>query len=94
MGRISFSASIASGSLAGVKLDPAAFEGKDTAGITRGILGRDPTPETEAALEQGTAGKDLTAPFHRIVSAWFARFPEEVTGHVDETHFLCAAPRW
>ncbi len=63
MGRISFSASIASGSLAGVKLDPAAFEGKDTAGITRGILGRDPTPETEAALEQGTAGKDLTAPF-------------------------------
>lgn len=67
MGRISFSTAVASGSLPGVTLNPAILQGKDAPAIAHALLGRDPSPETLAAIEQGASGqgsaKDLTPPF-------------------------------
>ncbi|HEY4361219.1 MAG TPA: DUF1800 family protein [Bryobacteraceae bacterium] len=63
MGRMNFSAALASGLVPGVKLDPARLAGKDEPSIARDLLGRDPSPQTQAALEAGLGGKDKAPPF-------------------------------
>jgi uncharacterized protein (DUF1800 family) len=63
MGRMNFAAAAASGLIAGVKLEPGWMAGKDTHQIAHELLGRDPAPETGAALEEGSAGENLTPPF-------------------------------
>jgi uncharacterized protein (DUF1800 family) len=63
MGRMNFSAALASGLVPGVKLDPARLAGKDSPSIARNLLGRDASPQTQAALDKGLEGKDQTPPF-------------------------------
>ena len=63
MGRMNFSASLAMGLVPGVKLDPSRLAGKDTSAIARDILGRDASPQTQAALTTGLEGKESTPPF-------------------------------
>jgi uncharacterized protein (DUF1800 family) len=63
MGRINFSAALASGLVPGVKLDTSRLAGKDPPAIARDLLGHDASPETQAAIEKGLEGKDLTPPF-------------------------------
>ncbi len=63
MGRMNFSAALASGLVTGVTLDPSLLAGKDAAAIARGLLGRDASPQTQAALEKGLDGKEKTPPF-------------------------------
>jgi uncharacterized protein (DUF1800 family) len=63
MGRMTFSAALASGLIPGVALDPARLAGKDTPAIARDLLGRDASPQTLAAIEKGLEGKDQTPPF-------------------------------
>jgi len=63
MGRMNFSAALASGLVPGVKLDPARLAGKDEPSIARDLLGRDPSPQTQAALEAGLGGKEKPPPF-------------------------------
>jgi uncharacterized protein (DUF1800 family) len=57
MGRMNFSASLASGLVSGVKVDPATFDGKDSPAIARTLLGRDASAQTLAALQQGLGDK-------------------------------------
>jgi uncharacterized protein (DUF1800 family) len=63
MGRINFSAALASGLVPGVTLDPAGLAGKDQSSLTRDLLGHDASPQTQDAIEKGLAGKNLTPPF-------------------------------
>jgi uncharacterized protein (DUF1800 family) len=63
MGRMNFSASLASGLFTGVKVDPAKLDGKDSPTIARELLGRDASPQTVAALEQGLEGKQSSRLF-------------------------------
>jgi uncharacterized protein (DUF1800 family) len=63
MGRMNFSAALASGLVPGVHLDPSRLEGKDGPAIARDLLGHDASPQTQAAIEQGLEGKALTSPF-------------------------------
>jgi len=63
MGRMNFSAALASGLVPGVKLDAARLAGKDEPTIARDLLGRDPSPQTQAALEAGLGGKEKAPPF-------------------------------
>lgn len=68
LGRMNLAASLASGAIAGVKLDPAVIAGKDgntidVAALERALLGHDASPDTAAAIEQGAASKDLPPPF-------------------------------
>ncbi|HXP89241.1 MAG TPA: DUF1800 domain-containing protein [Bryobacteraceae bacterium] len=63
MGRMNFSTALASGLVAGVKLDSTRLEGNDAPAIARDLLGRDASPQTQAALEKGLEGTDHTAPF-------------------------------
>ena len=63
MGRMNFSAALASGVVPGVKMDASRLAGKNPAAIARDLLGHDASPETQAALEKGLEGKDLTPPF-------------------------------
>ena len=63
MGRMNFASAIAAGLTPGVKLDSAKLAGKDAPAIARELLGRDPSPETAKALNDGSAGKDLSPPF-------------------------------
>jgi uncharacterized protein (DUF1800 family) len=63
IGRMNFSAALASGLVPGVKVDSSRLAGKDAAAIARDVLGRDASPQTQAALEKGVEGKDLTPPF-------------------------------
>ena len=63
MGRMNFSASLASGLFSGVKVDRATVEGKDSPTIARQLLGRDPSPPTLAALEQGVDSKQVSPLF-------------------------------
>jgi uncharacterized protein (DUF1800 family) len=63
MGRMNFSASLASGLFSGVKVDPAKLEGKDSSVIARELLGRDASPPTLAALEQGLDPKQSSPLF-------------------------------
>jgi uncharacterized protein (DUF1800 family) len=63
MARINFAAALSSGVVPGVKVDPSRLAGKDEPAIARDLLGHDPSPETQAALEKGLEGKDPTPPF-------------------------------
>jgi uncharacterized protein (DUF1800 family) len=63
MGRLNFSAALVSGVLPGVTLDLSRLEGKDSAVLAREILGRDASPETQAAIEKGLEGKEKTPAF-------------------------------
>jgi uncharacterized protein (DUF1800 family) len=63
MGRMNFSAALASGLVPGVTLDPSRLAGKDPPTIARDLLGRDASPQTQAAMEKGLEGKNETPPF-------------------------------
>ena len=63
MGRFGFAAALASGLVPGVKLDPSRLAGEDKSTIARDLLGRNASPETQAAIENGLEGKDHTSPF-------------------------------
>jgi uncharacterized protein (DUF1800 family) len=61
VGRMNFATQLSNGNVAGVKLDASLIEGKDVSVLTRELLGRDPAPETQAAIQTGLDGK--TRPF-------------------------------
>ncbi len=63
MGRMNFSAALASGLVPGVTADPARLAGKDYPAIAREILGHDASGQTQAALEKGLEGKEQTPLF-------------------------------
>ncbi len=63
MGRMNFSVALASGLVPGVTLDPSRLAGKEYSAIARGLLGRDPSTQTQAAIEKGLEGKEQTPPF-------------------------------
>jgi uncharacterized protein (DUF1800 family) len=63
MGRMNFSAALASGLVPGVSLDPTRLAGKDEPAIVRELLGREASPQTQAAMEKGLEGKNQTPPF-------------------------------
>jgi uncharacterized protein (DUF1800 family) len=63
LGRINFATALASGQIAGVKLDSSRLEGKDANAIAREVLARDPLPETQEAIQKGLEGKEPTARF-------------------------------
>jgi uncharacterized protein (DUF1800 family) len=63
MGRINFSAALASGLVPGVTLDPSRLTGKGRPEIARDLLGREPSAQTQAAIEKGLEGKEQTPPF-------------------------------
>jgi uncharacterized protein (DUF1800 family) len=57
MARINFANALATGQVAGVKVDTARFAGKDPAAIAHDLLNRDASPETLAAIEKGFGDK-------------------------------------
>jgi uncharacterized protein (DUF1800 family) len=63
LGRMNFSAAIASGLVPGVKPDLSTLTGKDAPAIARQILGHDISPQAAAAIDQGIQGKNSTPPF-------------------------------
>jgi uncharacterized protein (DUF1800 family) len=63
MGRLNFSAALAAGQVPGVTVDASRLKGKDRATIERDLLGRDPSPQTQAAIEKGLAGREQAPPF-------------------------------
>jgi uncharacterized protein (DUF1800 family) len=63
MGRMNFSAALASGLVPGVTLDPSRLTGKGRPEIARDLLGRDASAQTQAAIEKGLEGKEQTPPF-------------------------------
>jgi uncharacterized protein (DUF1800 family) len=63
MGRMNFSAALVSGLVPGVKFDPSRLTGKDAPAIARDLLGRNISPQTQAAMEKGFEGKEQTPPF-------------------------------
>jgi uncharacterized protein (DUF1800 family) len=63
MGRMNFSAALASGLVPGVTADPARLAGKDYPAIARELLGHDASGQTQAALEKGLEGKEQTPLF-------------------------------
>jgi len=63
VGRMNFSAALVSGVLPGVTLDPSHLAGKDESALERDLLGRDASPQTQAAIEKGLEGKEKTPPF-------------------------------
>jgi len=60
---MNFSAALASGLIPGVSLDPSRLAGQDGPTIARTLLGRDASPQTQAAIEKGLDGKEKTPPF-------------------------------
>ncbi len=63
MGRMNFSASLATGLVPGIALDTSRLTGKDQAAIARDLLGREASSQTQAAIEKGLEGKTPTPPF-------------------------------
>jgi len=63
MGRMNFSAALLSGLVPGVTLDAARLAGKDELAIARDLLGREASPQTQAAIQKGLEGKGKTPPF-------------------------------
>jgi len=63
VGRMNFSASLISGMVQGVRIDPAKLEGTEAPVIAHSLLGRDASSQTLTALETGLQGKDPTPPF-------------------------------
>jgi uncharacterized protein (DUF1800 family) len=63
MGRMNFSAALASGLVPGVILDPSRLASQDGPAIARTLLGRDASPQTQAAIEKGLDEREFTPPF-------------------------------
>jgi uncharacterized protein (DUF1800 family) len=63
MGRMNFSAALASGLVPGVRVDATGLAGKGNPAIARDLLGRDASPQTQAAIDKGLEGKDQTPAF-------------------------------
>jgi uncharacterized protein (DUF1800 family) len=63
MGRMNFSASLATGLVPGITLDSSHLTGKDQLAIARDLLGREASSQTQAAIEKGLEGKTPTPPF-------------------------------
>jgi len=59
-GRINFGTALASGQIAGVKLDATKLPANDPAAIARALLGTDPSPETTEAIQKGLEGHEPT----------------------------------
>ena len=62
LGRMNFSTALISGLIPGVKPETSSLTGKDTPAIGRQLLGRDMSPQTASAIEQGTQNKNVTPP--------------------------------
>jgi len=60
LGRINFATTLSAGRIVGVKIDASQLDGKDTATMERELLNRSPSPETQAAIENGLGGKPAT----------------------------------
>jgi len=60
MGRINFAAALAAGQVAGVKIDMARFNFKDSSTVARTLLGAPPSPATLAVIEKGTHDAEAT----------------------------------
>ena len=60
LGRINFATTLSAGRIVGVKIDASRLDGKDTATMERELLNRSPSPETQAAIENGLGGKPAT----------------------------------
>jgi uncharacterized protein (DUF1800 family) len=58
MGRMNFSSALVSGSIPGVKPDLSSLGGKDAPAIGRQILGREMSPQTAAAIDQGAQNRN------------------------------------
>ncbi len=54
--RMNFAMQLSNGNIPGVRLDPGRIEG-DPAAVAHNLLGRDPSPKTQAAIEAGINGK-------------------------------------
>ena len=63
MGRMNFSEALAAGLVPGVTLDPSRLVEKDERAMARDLLGRDASPQTQAAIEKGLEGKNHAPPF-------------------------------
>jgi len=63
MGRMNFSAALASGLIPGVTVDASRLTDKNYPVVARNLLGRDASAQTQAAVEKGLEGKDQTPPF-------------------------------
>jgi uncharacterized protein (DUF1800 family) len=66
VGRVNFSTALASGLIPGVTLDASRLSGplaKDKSAIMQDLLGREASPQTQAAIQKGLENKDLTPPF-------------------------------
>lgn len=63
MGRMNFSTALASGLVPGVMPDASILAGKEEPAIARDLLGHDPSPQTQAAIQAGLDGKTPTPPF-------------------------------
>jgi uncharacterized protein (DUF1800 family) len=59
LGRINFARALVSGQVPGVKIDTARWDGKDAGAIAHDLLGRDPSPQTIAAIENGLQGPQV-----------------------------------
>ena len=73
LGRMNFATALASGQIAGVKLDSSRLEGKDAAAIAREVLGRPASDQTLEALSKGLEGKEPTA---RMVASLVLSSPD------------------
>jgi uncharacterized protein (DUF1800 family) len=69
MGRINFATSLLSGQIPGVQVDSAKLVGKDTTDIAHKLLGRDPSPQTRAAIEDGLLSKEVVAIATLVISS-------------------------
>jgi uncharacterized protein (DUF1800 family) len=61
LGRMNFATALVSGQIPGVRLDSSRWENQNATVIVRDILGRDASPETQAAIEKGLEGKEPSA---------------------------------
>jgi uncharacterized protein (DUF1800 family) len=65
LGRMNFATALVSGQIPGVRLDSSRWDGQGAAvvvhDVVRDVLGRDASPETQAAIEKGLEGKEPSA---------------------------------
>jgi uncharacterized protein (DUF1800 family) len=61
LGRMNFATALVSGQIPGVRLDSSRWEGQGAEVIVHDMLGRDASPETQAAIEKGLEGKEPSA---------------------------------
>ena len=73
MGRLNFATSLASGQLPGIHFDAGRWAGKDAAAIAGDMLGRQASPQTLEAINQGLEGKD---PAPRLLAGLVISSPE------------------